>query len=122
MNHKIEFILHILPLFILLLFEASCFSGNNTSHFVIVNKSDELIINSNIEICGQLFKTGNIKSHEEFNGTFVVKGDSHYKIAITFESGKEIKDELGYVTNGFGYRHTIIVTGSMISISDTKIK
>lgn len=122
MRKKIISISYCLLVFFFVFLETSCLSKSNTGQFVLINDSDELISHASIEVCGQLIEVENIKPHGEFNGSFKVKGDSHYKMAVSFASGKEIKDELGYVTHGFNYRHTITVTDSKISISDTKIE
>jgi len=122
MSKKIISISYCLLVFLFVLFETSCLPKSNTGQFVLINDSNELISHATIEICGQFIEGENIKPHKEFNGSFKVKGDSHYKMTVSFASGKEIKDELGYVTHGFNYRHTITVTASKISISDTKIE
>ena len=122
MNKKIISISYCLLVFFFVFLETSCLSKSNTGQFSLINGSDELISHATVEVCGQLVEAEHIKPHEEFNGTFKVKGDSHYKVTVFFASGKEIKGELGYVTHGFDFRHTIIVTDSKISISDTKIE
>ncbi len=122
MSKKNISISYCLLVFFFVLLETSCLSKSNTGQFILINDSNELISHATVEVCDQLIEVESIKFHEEFNGTFKVKGDSHYKVAVVFASGKEIKDELGYVTHGFDFRHTITVTGSKISISDTKIE
>jgi hypothetical protein len=122
MSKKFISISYCLFVFFLVFLETSCLSKSNTGQFTLINDSDELISHATVEVCDQLIEVKNIKPHEEFNGSFKVTGDSHYKMTVSFSSGKEIKDELGYVTHGFNYRHTIIVTDSKISISDTKIE
>ncbi len=122
MSKRIIFVSYCLLVFFFVLFETSCLSKSNTGQFTLVNDSDELISHATVEICDQLIEFKSIKPHEEFNGSFKVKGDSHYEVTVFFASGKEIKDEIGYVTHGFNYRHTITVTDSKISISDTKIE
>ena len=122
MSKKAIYISYCLFIFFFVFLETSCLSKSNTGQFIFINDSNELISHATVEVCGQLIEVKNIKPHEEFNGTFKVKGDSHYKVIVSFASGKEIKDELGYVTHGFNYRLTIAVTDSKISISDTKIE
>ena len=122
MSKKNIYISYCLLVFFFVFLETSCLSKSNTGQFILINDSAELISHVTIEVCGQLFEVKDIKPHEEFSGSFKVKGDSHYKVTVSFASGKKIKDELGYVTHGFNYQHTITVNDSKISISDTKIE
>jgi hypothetical protein len=117
-----KLILYFQLVFFILSMGTSCFSRDSEGHLILINDSNETINNARIEVCGQLMEIKNIQPHGKYTGTYIVKGDSHFKIFITFSSNKQLKDELGYVTYGFNFKHTIIVTDSSITISETKIE
>lgn len=98
----------------------SCYK-ENTCQFVLINNSNEMITKARIEVCEQLIEIQNIASHEKYIGMYKIKTDSHYKISISFASNRQLKDEIGYVTHGFDFTHTITITDSGISITDTQV-
>ena len=106
---------------LLLFIQSSCLA-KNTGHFTLINNSHETISHAAIEICNQLFEIRNIKPNGNYSASFQIKGDSHYTISILFISGKKLKKQIGYVTNGFDFTNKIIITDSNISIADISIK
>lgn len=106
----------------LISFGISCFMESNTGQFCFINNDNELIVYAKIKICNQIFEFKDITPHEKCNGTFKVTSDSHYTIHIVLNSGKEIKDQLGYVTYGFDYKHTIVLADSKLSFTDIQIQ
>ena len=102
--------------------ETSCLLKENTGQFVLINSSNEMITQARIEVCEQLIEVNNIEPHEKYNGTYKIKSDSHYDVTISFASGKELRDKLGYVTHGFDFTHTITITDSTISINNTQVE
>ena len=99
---------------------ASC--STNKGSFLLINKAKEPISQGEVTICGQtiefkLTQPGKIKS-----GVYKVTSDSHFDIRIEFQSGKKLRKELGYVTNGFDFYHEIIVTDEDIKLMTTKPK
>ncbi len=109
--------IRILPILILL---ASC--SANTGEFTLVNESEELIRRAHIEISSTVIELKEIMPQEKRVVSFKVNGDSHYEIEITFVSGKQLRDDVGYVTSGFDYKHTINISETDISLSNTEIK
>ena len=102
-----------------LLAGTSCFSREYKGQLILVNNSNELITVGRIEVCNQLIEIKNIRSHEKSVGTFKVTGDCHYDVAINFASGKELRKQLGYVTHGFDFQHTLSVTETDITIDNS---
>ena len=98
---------------------ASCTS--NQGNFSLVNKATESIAHVSVGICGQTIELNGIKSNDRLTGSYKVTSDSHYTIEVEFQSGRKIKKETGYVTNGMNFRHEITVTDSDIRITDTKV-
>lgn len=105
--------------FVLTLLTASCIA--NQGHFSLVNKAKEPISHASVEICGQTIELTDIKPNENKAGSYKVISDSHYTIEVEFQSGRKIKNETGYFTNGIDFRHEITVTDSNIEITDTKL-
>jgi len=88
----------------------------NKGSFLLVNKSRETISRGLVTVCGQTIELKEIQPTESATGSYKVKSDSHYDIAIEFQSGKKIHKEIGYVTNGLDFHHEIVVTDTDIEI------
>ena len=94
----------------------------NTGQIILINNSSEIIKLAHIEVCKQVIEIENIKPHEQAIDNFRVEGDSHYDITIKFASGKELKKQLGYVTHGFDFQHTLVITETDIYINNSQVK
>lgn len=81
-----------------------------------------LITDALIEVCNQRVEFKDVKPREKREWNFNVTYDSHYKITIVFETGKNFVKELGYVTRGFDFQHILAVTEVDILIESTKVK
>jgi hypothetical protein len=95
---------------------------SNEGQFLLSNQSNEVIAKAEIKVGKQLFEFTDIVVGDEFTESYSVLVDSHYEIKITFESGESFQKSIGYMTNGFDYDHSIIVTDDDIKISDVAIK
>jgi penicillin V acylase-like amidase (Ntn superfamily) len=73
-----------------------------------------------VAICGQTIKLKDIQPNTSAAGFYKVTGDSGYTIEVEFQSGKTLRKETGYVTNGMDFQDEITVTDSDIEITDTK--
>ncbi len=94
---------------------------NNKGQFLLLNKSSQTISKANLFVGKQSFEFQNIVAGDKSLGCYEVSSDTHYKINITFESGKNIQKNVGYITHGFDYSHRITITDNDIELSDTKI-
>lgn len=97
----------------------SCTTGKG--NFSLINKAKEPIARALVTICGQTIELRNIDPSNSAAGSYHVKSDSHYTIEVEFQSGKKLRKETGYVTNGMDFQHEISVTGSDIEITDSKV-
>ncbi len=104
---------------IVTLFVISC--TTNKGDFTLVNRADEPIARASVTICGQKIELVNIQPGESASGSYDVKSDSHYTITLEFQSGKIMREEVGYVTNGMDFQHEITVTSSTIEITDSNV-
>lgn len=96
--------------------------GGNKGSFVLLNKSTELITRASVTISGQTIELKDIQPTKSTSGFYDVKADSHFDVRIEFQSGKKIRKEAGYVTNGFDFEHVIAVTDADIAIVESKAK
>ncbi len=119
---NIAFLLSGLLILFVLLAGTSCFSREYKGQLILVNNSNELITLARIEVCNQLIEIKNVKSNEKSNGMFTVTGDCHYDVEIYFASGKELSKQLGYVTRGFEFQHTFVITETDITINNSQVK
>jgi len=97
-----------------LLVLASCDYG--TGNFLLVNNAAEPIFEAHVVICDQEIELHDIPPGNSASGFYDVKFDSHYSVKIEFQSGKELRGEVGYVTNREDIKHVITVTDSDIQI------
>ena len=102
------------------LFLTSC--TTNQGNFTLVNKAKEPIAHASVIICGQTIELKDIQPNKSAAGSYEVKSDSHYTIQIKFQSGKKLKKETGYVTNGMDFQDEITVTDSDIEITASKVQ
>ena len=110
-----------IAIFVLCL-EVSCILLENSGQLVLINNSNELIRLVHIEICNQVIDIKNVKPYEKHRCLFNVKNDSHYDVTVCFASGKKLNKQLGYVTHGFNFEHTLVITEANISITDAQIE
>jgi hypothetical protein len=91
-----------------------------TSHdgsFTLLNKGKEPINRASVIVCNQTNEFRDIPSGKSIAGAYRVTSDSHFVIEVEFSSGRKLRKEDGYVTNGMGFRHEIIVTESAIQVT-----
>lgn len=93
----------------------------NKGSFSLINKANEPIVSASVTICGQTIQLRDIQPSKSAAGSYYVKSDSHYTIEVEFQSGKKLRKETGYVTNGMDFQHEIAVTESDIEITDSKL-
>lgn len=98
---------------------ASC--SSNRGAFLLVNKATEPIAVATIKINEQTIELRNIQPNMSAAGSYKVRTDGHYKIQVTFESGRTLNKELGYVTHGMDFQHEITVSDSDIEITGSKV-
>lgn len=90
--------------------------NNNISTVTIINQSSEDIENGEIKMCGQSFDLPGLSLHEKFEISYKNFSDCHYLISIKFSSGKEIEEEIGYITSGVTLKDRILVGDATFSI------
>lgn len=95
---------------------------HNKGSFLLLNKSKESIARALVTVCGQTIELKSIKPTNSASGSYEVKSDSHYDVRVEFDSGRKLRKEIGYVTNGLDFNHEIVVTDTDIEITDSKIK
>jgi hypothetical protein len=98
---------------------SSCIVANKGS-FLLLNEAKESISRGTVSICGQTIELKDIQPTQSAPGSYEVRSDSHYDIKIEFQSGKKLRKELGYVTNGLDFHHKIVVTDTDIELMDIK--
>jgi hypothetical protein len=97
----------------------SCNSGNRDLALVtITNSSNETIQTVRLSVCGQELETSDIHPGESRTFKYGVRSDSHYDLLVTFQSGKELKTSLGYVTHDMKVDDDIIVHNDAVELKD----
>ena len=113
-------VMNVCIIIFLLSITTSCILRDNSGQITLINESGESIKTVRIEVCKQLIEFKTIRQGEKAKGTYKITSDSHYDILVTFASGKKLRKQLGYVTNGFDFQHTLVVKDADIIIIDSK--
>jgi hypothetical protein len=93
----------------------SCTS--NSGSITLANKSSEPIAHAEISICRQTLTIDDLAVGQEANRNYRVNCEDGYSVRVRFQSGREISnDDIGYVTGGMDFRHTLIVTDRELQI------
>jgi hypothetical protein len=93
----------------------------NKGSILILNRASEPISRGIVSVCGQTIEWRDIAPAKSAGGSYKVKSDSYYDISIEFQSGRKLRKELGYVTNGFDFHDTIVVTDTDIILENRGI-
>jgi hypothetical protein len=100
---------------ILCLLAGSCARHHGT--VTVVNESRESIAHLSIDICGQHFAAKDLAPHTNTVLNYRVGGrPAGYDVVVRFASGRELRKEVGYVTDGFDFQDTIIVTDTAVTL------
>jgi hypothetical protein len=91
--------------------------ASHEGNFLLTNSGKELITRASVTICNQTNDFHDIPSGKRVAGTYKVTSDSHFVVEVEFSSGRKLRKEDGYVTNGIDFRHEIIVTESGIQVA-----
>ena len=81
----------------------------NLGQFVVVNKANQEITKAVVQVCGETFNMEGLKQDEVKVFCYKLKGQSSYKVKVTFPSGKRLIREIGYVTIGIESTDALII-------------
>lgn len=81
---------------------------------LVSNVSSEKIASAQVSICGQAFNFPGIPPGKYAVARYDVTTDSHYDISISFQSGRTLEGEFGYVTHGSDFFDVMEVTDGEI--------
>lgn len=73
--------------------------------------------NGQLEVCDQKFLFGEIEQGESESIQYTVRSDSQYKLAVEFNSGKKLEQELGSVTSGLDFEDILTVNDREVSLT-----
>jgi hypothetical protein len=76
---------------------------------LILNAASEPVKNGELEVCGQKFLFGHIEQGKSKAIQYEVRSDSHYTLAVEFDSGRKLVKELGSVTSGRDFQDILTV-------------
>jgi hypothetical protein len=84
---------------------------------LILNAATEPGKNWELEVGDQKFPFGGIDQGKSKLLRFNVRSDSQYKLAVEFDSGKQLIIELGSVTSGGDFKDILTVTDHEVSLT-----
>ena len=96
--------------------------GSTVGRFTVSNESSEQLARVSVTVCEQTIDIRDIQPGASVKAQYRVTSDSHFLIVVVFKSGKTLRREDGYVTNGVEYNHDIVVTNSDIKLRVLTIK
>lgn len=73
----------------------------------VINLATEPVKNGELEVCDQQFQLGGIDKGKSKLFRYKVRSDSHFRLIVEFNSGRKLTRELGYVTSGRDFKHTL---------------
>lgn len=96
-----------------------CLSACNTNQgrFWLQNNTQETITHATVSICGQTFQFDAVAPTTRLSKTYKITGDGSFIVSVTTLSGKTLKAEDGYVTNGMDFEHEIAIDSNSIKIT-----
>lgn len=106
-----------LSFWLLLLLLAGC-SPIMDGEVVLQNKTGQLIQTGTLEVSGQSFAFNDLPVGEEMVFEFKAKKETGYAVKVVLEDGQSIEGTVGYVTAGFAFFDTVIVSPSAIVLKD----
>jgi len=84
---------------------------------LIVNLAIEPVKNGELEVCDQKFQFGGIDQGKSKLLLYKVRSDSHFRLVVEFNSGRKLTRELGYVTSGRDFKHTLTLKDYEVSLT-----
>lgn len=81
----------------------------------VVNDSHEEL-SGVVAVCGQSFNVPGLMPGERHKIRYELVSDSSYAVAVKFKSGKELRQDVGYVTNGMEFDDELHVTDKDIEV------
>lgn len=86
----------------------------NVGVVLLSNESSEAITSAQVSVCGQTFDIVDVPAGKFAVVRYDVAFDSHYEIKVSFQSGRMMENEIGYVMNGSDFLDVIEITDSEI--------
>lgn len=82
----------------------------------IINRSSEILDRVDVRIGSKSFRAEDVLLGDHAVFTFEPYGDSSYHVTVTFESGRQLADRIGYVTDGYPSRDEIYVLDDRLAL------
>jgi hypothetical protein len=101
---------------------SSCLGKSHSGKVTVINKSSDTIANLEIKVPGKSMTFHNITPSAQVSDEYEVKSDGSFEITGTFQSGKKIQKNDGYITNGMDFDHEIVIGDSDISLQSKNAK
>jgi hypothetical protein len=98
---------------------ATCVGCARNRGFVSIrNNSREQIARASVRVCGQTLEAKNLRPNGSAPLEYRVTGESGFSVEVEFASGRRLSTRtVNNVTEGFDFRHYIVVTTDAISLT-----
>jgi hypothetical protein len=90
--------------------------SSNHSYITVVNTGNVAIANITITLSRETQYLTSLKPNEKRALRFLVHGDASYVVSVTFENGKKLNQEVGYVTSGMDFHEVICISPQKVTI------
>ncbi len=95
----------------------SCSRGDVTT-VSIVNRSSETIDTCVIRLNKDEVRIQNLRiGNTSPSNQLTVKADASYNVTVRFHGGRQLHQQIGYVTSGFNYKDTLIIYDNRIDLA-----
>jgi hypothetical protein len=95
--------------------------AENHGVLTLANKASEPITRASVLVCGQTLDFSSLAISGSESRNFRTSCEGDYQIEVEFQSGRNLKKTVGYVTSGFNeMRATLLITDGDVTISHPK--
>ena len=99
-----------MPFALLAIMSLSCeLIRHHQGEVTVINDTGEEIAQGSVEVCNQRFAFIDLKPGNRKQFFYSITAESQYTVAVKFASGREVTNDIGYVTSGFDFSDVLIL-------------
>src|SRR5262249_17207950 len=91
--------------------------GHGNADVTIANNAHEAISGVSVTMCGQRIEAHNLAVGATTKGRMRISCEGDYDVAVTFDSGRQLRATTGYVTSGVDISAEISITDSKVTLN-----
>jgi hypothetical protein len=96
--------------------------SGNVGTLIVENHATQPIARVAINICDRTVEERQIAPGQKKSMSYGVTCEGHYRISASFQSGQSLQSDDGYITPGFDFEDTIVISDSAIKVSSRRVR